>query len=263
MRLAGRVAIVTGGTQGIGLGVAQRLGKEGAKVVICSRSPHRGVDAIAAMSRLGIEARYTPVDMSDRDQAHGLVDFTIREFGRVDIIVNNAQIMPPWIETDSEEMDRHLENVLRSGLFGSLWTSRAALPDMRKRGWGRIINFGSLNSVQGTKYSAHYNSGKAAIQGLTRTLASEWGQYGITANVIMPSGMSPAVEAYFEANPEFAKMKHFPLRRMGDPERDIGGAIMGLVSDSGGYITGQTIFADGGIFLRKVRQNHSLFAPQH
>jgi len=262
MRLTDNVAIITGASQGLGLGIARRLAREGARLVICARSADRGQAALQELLGLGAEARFLAVDLADPVSTSALVQFTLGEFGRIDILVNNAQTMKPWVPSASEEVDEHLRVMMATGLGASLRLMREVMPSMRSRHWGRIVNVGSLNARQGAKYSLAYNVTKAAIEALTRTAAAEWGRFGISVNTILPAGMSPATEAYIAANPNMANFPHFPMKRTGDPEQDIGGAVLGLVSAHTGYITGQSIFVDGGVFLRMMRQSHEMFAPQ-
>ena len=148
---------------------------------------------------------------------------------------------------------------LRSGLYGSLWTSQAALPFFRAAGAGRIVNFASVNGVYGSKYGAAYNAAKEAIRGLTRTLANEWGQYNVTVNAVLPSGMSPSYAAFYRDDPSKADAvaRLNPMRRHGRRGEDIGSAVLGLVCDYARYITGQSLFIDGGANLLGLPQLHA------
>jgi NAD(P)-dependent dehydrogenase (short-subunit alcohol dehydrogenase family) len=130
---------------------------------------------------------------------------------------------------------------------------------MQQRGGGRIINFASINGVYGSKYGLAYNAAKEAIRGLTRTLANEWGRFNITVNVVMPSGMSPSYQAFYNDDPKKADAvaKLNPMRRHGRSQEDIGNAVLGLVSDAGRYITGQSLFIDGGANLLGLPQLHA------
>jgi NAD(P)-dependent dehydrogenase (short-subunit alcohol dehydrogenase family) len=259
-RLAGKVAVVTGSTQGLGEGIAMRLAREGAAIVVNGRSLERGQRVLERLTALGARAIFLPADLSDRQAAEGLIEEAAARLGGVDILVNNAQALAPAVETLDPANDAWFDLVLRSGLYASLATARAAFPFMRARGGGRIINFGSINAVFGSRYGAAYNATKEAIRGLTRTLANELGEHGITVNAIMPSGLSPAYEAFFKDDPARAEAsaKSIPMRRHGRPEEDIGAAVLGLVSESGRFITGETLFVDGGQFLSGLPQLHGL-----
>ncbi len=167
-------------------------------------------------------------------------------FGRLDILLNNAQVVPDLVNGEATSNDASLDVARHSGLYASLWASQAALPWFRKAGGGRIVNVGSANAVYGSKYGVAYNATKEAIRGLTRTLANEWGHENVTVNVILPSGWSPACAAFYGDNAKKvdAVARLNPMRRHGRPEEDIGAAVLGLVADYSRFITGQSFFVD-------------------
>jgi NAD(P)-dependent dehydrogenase (short-subunit alcohol dehydrogenase family) len=257
-RLDGKVALVTGSTQGLGEGIALRLARAGACVVINGRSAQKGERVLARLRDLGGDVTLLTADLCDRSQAEGLVRDTVARFGRIDILVNNAQITPPLVEALDPKTDEYLAAALGSGLYASLWTSRAACEHMRAAGGGRIVNFASINGVFGSRYGTAYNAAKEAIRGFTRTLANEWGAYGITVNVVLPAGLSPAYEAFYRDDPKRADAvaRLNPMRRHGRPEEDIGGAVLGLVSDAASFITGQSLYIDGAAHLLGLPQLH-------
>ena len=263
-RLLGKVAIVTGSTQGLGEGIARRLAREGAKIVVNGRSEEKGARVLAALRELGAETMFVRADVGIKDEATMLVARTAERFGRVDILINNAQAQTPYVETLDACNDAYITRTLHSGLYGSLWTAQAAQPHMRAASGGRVVNFASLNGVFGARYAAAYNVTKEAIRALTRTLANEWGVYGITVNTLLPSGLSPAYEAFFEGDAirAEASAKAIPMRRHGRAEDDIGSAVLGLVSDSGRFITGQSLFVDGGQNLLGLPQLHDIGTRQ-
>lgn len=250
-RLRDKVAIVTGAGRGLGLGTARRLAREGASIVVAEIDETTGAGAAAAIEReFGVEAIFRRTDLGVEADAKQLVRDAHARFGGLDILVNAAQgftALTP-IETKTTAM---FEYSYRTGLLGSLWTMQAALPFLKASGSGRIVNFCSLQGVSGEPMFADYDSTKEAIRGLTRTAAREWGRFGIRVNCIAPAGLSPAHVAQEEANPEFARKlrKAIALGYVGDPEEDIGGAVLMLCSDEGRYVTGMTIFADGGLHL--------------
>ena len=257
-RLAGRVALVTGSTQGLGEGIAMSLARNGAAVMVNGRSAAKGAAVVAALRATGAEAEFVQADLTRREEALGAVAATAARFGRLDILINNAQFSPPLIEAEDDHTEALMRIALDSGLYASLWTSQAALPHMRSAGAGRIVNFASINGAFGSKYGAAYNSTKEAIRGLTRTLANEWGPYGITVNVVLPAGLSPAYLAFYRDDPRKAEAvaRQNPLRRHGNAETDIGAAGVGLVSDEARFITGQSLFVDGGAHLNGLPQLH-------
>lgn len=252
-RLQGRVAIVTGATQGIGKGIALRLAAEGASIVFCSRNPALSEEVLALIEARGAKAVYVQADLTRQADAQALVDQAVRRFGRVDILINNAQSRTPAgpiMEKEAEDF----RGLFEGGVMGSLWTMQAAFPHMRERGWGRIVNFSSFSVSVGMPMKADYNVAKAGIAALTRTAAQEWGRHGITVNAVCPAGANEAIQALLDSNPAVAASirADIPLGRMGDCEADIGAAIMGLVSEDMGFVTGHVLMLDGGGHLRPI-----------
>jgi len=250
--LHGKVAIVTGGTQGIGRGCAVRLAAEGASVLVCSRSS-TGVDATRdAVAAVGGVCAHVAADVGIKDQAQGLVQTAMARFGRLDILVNNAQAQTPWLPLE-HKTDDMFQLSLGSGLYAALWLMQAAFEPMRRQGGGRIVNFGSRRGAYAASKTADYNANKEALRALTRTAAREWGRHGILVNMVLPASETDAAKKYFAANPEIAQRVRdsVPLKRMGDPEADIGALVAGLVSDDACFITGESFFADGGMHLKR------------
>jgi NAD(P)-dependent dehydrogenase (short-subunit alcohol dehydrogenase family) len=258
--LAGRVALVTGSTQGLGEGIARQLARAGAAVALNGRSADKGTRVLGELRALGADAAFFAADVATRDGAAGLVAATLQRFGRLDILVNNAQVVPPLLDTLDPAVDEAFEVALRSGLHASLRTARAAVPNLRAAGGGRIVNVASINGAFGSRYGAAYNATKEAIRGLTRTLANEWGRWGITVNAILPSGLSPAYEAFYRDDPKKADAvaRLNPMRRHGRAEQDIGAAVLGLVGDDARFVTGVSLYVDGGSHLLGLPQLHSL-----
>lgn len=250
MRLAGKVAIVTGAGQGIGRGIALAYAREGARVVIAELRPHRAERTAAEIRAAGGVALAVPTDVSRREGVDAMVRRAVAEFGGLDVLVNNAQGMHghrPLEELTDEEFDVFLV----SGLKGTFWAMQAVFPHMRDRGGGRIINFVSLNAIVGAPGLADYNATKGAIAALSRTAAREWGRYGILVNCIAPGATSKRGMEYLERNPEAARRiaEERPLGRLADPERDLAPVAVFLASDDGHFVTGQTYFVDGGAHL--------------
>lgn len=257
-KLANRVAIVTGAGSGIGKGIARRLASEGAKLVIAERYQDTGQAVAESIKNdFGTEALAVQVDMGDKIQVMALVDKTVSTFGTVDILINNAWAARPGstpfapIEGKQDEDFDHAFNV---GYMASLWTMQAVFPYMRDKQWGRIINIASLNGVNAHPYSVDYNVAKEALRTLTRTAAREWAQHQICCNIICPAARTEAYEKYAAAQPENAAqlLKLNPMGRMGDPEQDIGGVAVFLSSEEARYLTGNTLFVDGGSHINGV-----------
>lgn len=251
-QLKGKVVIVTGGSEGIGFGIVQKLAMEGARVVFCSRSAEKGAKALQQLAELGLEADYLQADVGVRERAESVVATTIERYGRVDGLVNNAQAEWKWVPVENKTEDAY-DKALSSGFHASRWLMNAVFPHFRKQGGGRVINFGSRRAVYGAKLSAEYNSTKEAIRGLTLSAAREWGQHNITVNVICPACESAGTVEYMKNNPEMAArtLLAIPMRRLGKAVEDLGALVTGLLTEDARFITGQTFFADGGLHLKR------------
>jgi NAD(P)-dependent dehydrogenase (short-subunit alcohol dehydrogenase family) len=249
--LAGRVALVTGGGDGIGLGIVRRLAAAGASVVIAERDPNTGPRAADECSReFGVDVVNVVTDVTDRDQLEATVALAPERFGRLDILVNNA-----WgggtLGRLEHKSDAEMAHGLSMALWPGFWSMRAAFPHLAAHGVGRIINLCSLNGVNAHQFTAEYNTGKEALRALTRTAAREWARHGITANVICPAAATAAFRAVVTTNPEIgaAAAAANPMGRMGDAEADIGGVAVFLAGDDARYLTGNTLFVDGGAHI--------------
>jgi NAD(P)-dependent dehydrogenase (short-subunit alcohol dehydrogenase family) len=247
-RLAGRVALVTGASRGFGRAIALAYAREGAKIVANYHASEReGKDVAAEAGRLGAEALAVRGDVSREADARGLVQAAIDRFGRLDILVNNAGIMVrgPLLEMPEEGYRRMLD----INVTGTILCTRHALPGMIERKHGRVINLSSQLAQRpvgaGGGFAA-YAATKGAIESLTRVLAAEVGEHGITVNAISPGGidtdMSRAV-----MTPEYRarRLGELPLRRFGSVE-DVAYCAVVLAADEAGYLTGQILHPSGG-----------------
>jgi NAD(P)-dependent dehydrogenase (short-subunit alcohol dehydrogenase family) len=249
MRLAGKVAIVTGAGQGIGRGIALAYGAEGARVMVAELKAHRTERTVAEIRDAGGTAAGVPTDVGVRAEIERLVERTLDEFGQIDVLVNNAQGYAP--HTPLEEVsEAQLDHVFNTGAKATLWTMQAVFPHLRDRG-GRIINFVSLAAERGDPGLGPYNATKMAVVGLSRTAAREWGKYGILVNCIAPAALSKRGQEYAARDPErFARlMAERPIGRLGDPLADIAPIAVFLASDESRYFTGHTFYADGGAHM--------------
>jgi len=250
-RLAGRVALVTGAAQGVGRGIARRFAREGAAVVVADIDVAGGEAVASSLGPLGAAgARFVATDVTDRDAVQAMVDATVAELGGLDILVNNAQWVAPKVPL-LEKTDDMLARTLDTGLWATFRAMQAAAPVMRGRGGGRIVNLCSLIGLSGAPLYADYAAAKEAIRGLTRVAANEWAADGILVNALAPVARTPAVDRYAADHPDAvaAAERANPLGRLGDPEDDIGGAALFLASDDARYVTGITLFVDGGAHL--------------
>jgi NAD(P)-dependent dehydrogenase (short-subunit alcohol dehydrogenase family) len=265
-RLAGKVAVVTGGTAGIGLGTAKAFVKEGATVIFNSRKAEAGARAEALLRELatGGEVHFVQADVSVREQMEAVIDRAIDGFGRLDALVNNAQrlvtVKPIMLKPDED-----YRNSLDGGFFASKWAMQRAFPTMRAQGGGSIVNMSSGWAWQAPPNTSDYAGTKAAIEALTRSAANEWGRFNINVNVIAPFSKSKSWDKYEAANPEAARrsQQSNALKRAGDPEYDLGALALGLVTEEARFITGQTFDGSGGAFyLRRTHSSTESWADQ-
>ena len=243
--LQGKVALVTGGSSGLGEGIAFALAKAGANVAIASRKECQLNDAAARLLKQGAEVSTFSANLSDLDQASSLAEKVSEKYGRVDILVNAAGInlREPFGEVTPQSWDEQLHVQLGAPFF----LTQALAPQMKSRQWGRVINIASLQSYRAFANSAPYGASKGGILQLTRAIAQEWSRYGITCNAIGPGFFPTALTAPVFGDPELVKMhaNRTAIGRNGEI-KDIYGLAIFLASDASSYITGQTIMLDGG-----------------
>lgn len=248
LRLQGKVAIVTGAARSIGAAVAKRYAREGAKVVIVDRSLELAERVAAIIRNEGGESFACQADVTVECDVRTMVETTLNRYGSVQILVNNAGIDPwrAWYEITGEEWDV----VMNTNVKSQLYCAQAVFPDMKKQGFGKIINVSSVTFFTGQRNFVHYVASKGAVIGFTRALAREVGEHGITVNCITPGAVLTETEG--EDEPSYnevevgrlmAKLQSFPRR---ETASDLEGAFLFLATADSDFITGQTLNVDGG-----------------
>ncbi len=250
--LAGRVAIVTGTSRGLGQQFASALAKAGADLVLTSRKRETLAPFEAEIEKLGRRAVSLALDVRHHQSIEEMVTAAEQAFGHIDILVNNAgmNIRKPALDVTWEDWNRILETNLR----GSFFVAQAVARRMVPRGYGRIINIGSVTSVNGYAGLAPYGASRGGIKQLTMSLADDWGKYGITVNCLAPGWFRTEQNKVMYEDKEWVDYLNdrIPVKRPGAPG-DLDGAVVFLASEASRYITGQTLLVDGGISTGAVR----------
>jgi 3-oxoacyl-[acyl-carrier protein] reductase len=247
MRLQGKVAVVTGGAQGIGRAIALGLGREGAKVAIADLQADKAKSVAAELQALGTEALAVEVNVASESSVKQLASETFSRFGRVDVLVNDAGIYlkAPVVEITEENWDR----TINVNLGGNFFCCRAFIPSMRKQKSGRIISVASGIAHYGAKEFAPYAASKAAIIGFVKSLAREVGHDGITVNALCPGAANTAMPRTHRSEEELMqRLRSNPLGHVLEPE-DFVGSVVFLASDAASYITGQSINVNCGSYM--------------
>jgi NAD(P)-dependent dehydrogenase (short-subunit alcohol dehydrogenase family) len=257
MLLENKVAIITGGAVGIGRGIALKFAEYGCSVVICDINEKEGARAAEEVSKMGKPAVFVKCDVTDSRQVKNTVDQAFNRFGKIDIMVNNAGGVPNVIvggsivDVTDEMLDRYLALNLKSTFYGC----RAVVPYMKEKKYGKIINLSSIGVVQPSASVTPYHAAKGGVIGLTNNLAFDLAPYNIYVNAILPGPIrtpfwEPVTKGVADKDAMFAEIgkKNVPLQRIGTPE-DIAGVALFLASDLSNYVTGESIYAAGGIPL--------------
>ena len=244
-KLDGKVAIITGSGKGIGKAYAKVFAREGAAVTVVCRTESQGLAVVEEIKAEGGKAIFVPCDVSDRAQVENVVAKTIEAFGKINALVNNAQVEPT--PTPVENLtDEQIDLAFGSGFKGSLYFMQACFPYLKETK-GNIINTSSGSKEQRFPHKAAYVSAKGAIEGLTKVAANEWGEYGITVNAIVPGAVTDLLLNWQKACPEEAQkyLKSMLLRRFGDAEKDVAPVAVFLASDDSKFVTSEIVYCDG------------------
>jgi len=243
MRFQDKVVMVTGGAAGIGRITAEAFAREGAKLAICDVNPQAGDAAVQA---LGPEASFQKVDVASDAEVAAWAEATVKRYGRIDVLVNNAGITRDALLLRMKESDWDL--VMSINLKGAFLCTRAVVRHMAQQRSGRIVNVASVVGVVGNVGQANYVASKAGLIGLTKTVAREFAARGITVNAVAPGYIETQMTAALSDKVKEMFLAQIPLGRAGSPE-DVAAAVTFLASDQAAYLTGQVLHVSGGMYM--------------
>lgn len=245
--LKDKVAVVTGGTRGIGRAIAIKLADEGANIVINYRSSDKEAEELkTVLEEKGVKVLTVKCDISNFEDSKILLDKCKEEFGKIDILVNNAGITKDTLIMRMKEED--FDNVIDVNLKGTFNCAKHASAIMLKQKFGKIINMTSVVGIAGNAGQVNYAASKAGVIGLTKSLAKELGSRGITVNAVAPGFINTDMTAGLSEKVKEEASKNIPLKKLGNPE-DVANLVGFLASDAANYITGQVINVDGGMVM--------------
>lgn len=243
--LQGKIALVTGGSRGIGKAIALELSKNGATVIINYSKDEKGAeDTIKEIQEKGGYGKSIKADIKDYNSAKEVIDFVISNFGKIDILVNNAGISSIGLFMDATKED--MDNILGTNLFGAMYLSKHALPHMVSRGLGNIINISSMWGEVGASCEVLYSSSKGGMNLFTKALAKEVAPMGIRVNAIAPGVINTEMNSFLSKEDKESLEEEIPFNRFGEVE-EIAKAVVFLCNDECSYLTGQIIRIDGGM----------------
>ena len=246
MTLSGRVALVTGASQGIGRTCALRLAKDGAAVAVAARNQDKLNELVSEIVAAGGKAAAFALDVSDEEQVKSTLKSAIAQFGKIDILVNNAGITRDQLVMRMKRAD--WDAVLQTNLTSAYLCIQQVIGSMLKQRWGRIINIASVFGQMGQAGQANYSASKAGLIGLTMAIAREVGSRNITCNAVAPGFIETAMTAVLSDEFKQNAAKQIPLGRVGSPE-DVASAVVFLASDEASYITGHVLNVNGGMLM--------------
>lgn len=246
MRLTEKVAIITGGANGIGLAAVRRFTSEGAKVIMADFDENAGKEQEQALRAEGLDITYVQVNVADRESVSQMIEKTVETYGTIDILINNAGITRDAMLTKMEPAD--FQRVLDVNLTGVFNCTQAVIPYMIEKGKGKIINTSSVSGVYGNVGQTNYAATKAAVVGMTKTWAKELGRKGINVNAVAPGFTATAMVAKMPEKIIDQMKSVVALQRLGKPE-DIANAYLFLASDESDYVNGHVLHVDGGIMM--------------
>jgi 3-oxoacyl-[acyl-carrier protein] reductase len=246
MNLTGRMAVVTGASQGIGRACAIELARRGASVALLARNQQKLEEVAAEISALDKKARVTPADIENEEQIKAAFKAVIAEFGKIDILVNNAGVTRDQLVMRMKRSD--WDAVLNTNLTSAYLCTQQVISPMLKQRWGRIINVSSVFGQMGQAGQANYASSKAGLIGLTMAIARELGSRNITCNAVAPGFIETAMTATLSDELKQSALKMIPLGRVGAPE-EVAHCVAFLASEEASYITGHVLNVNGGMLM--------------
>jgi 3-oxoacyl-[acyl-carrier protein] reductase len=246
MDFKGQVGVVTGGTRGIGKAIAEGLAKKGVNLVVAGRNLDAANETAAAFAVYGVRVRGMKLDVSNSEEVEKVFEEIRKEFHRIDILINNAGITKDGLLMRMGE--EAWDSVLDINLKGVFLCSREAIHDMAKQRYGRIVNITSVAAFMGNPGQANYSASKAGIVGFTKTVAKEYAGRGITVNAVAPGFIQTAMTDVLQDKVKEEMKRLIPLGRFGTVE-DVANAVIFLASPDSGYITGQVIHVNGGMYM--------------
>jgi 3-oxoacyl-[acyl-carrier protein] reductase len=246
MSLSGRVALVTGASQGIGHACARKLAESGASVAVAARNQQKLEELVGQITAAGGQAAAFAMDVSDEEQIKAGVKAVLAKFGKIDILVNNAGITKDTLLMRMKRAD--WDAVLNTNLTSAYLTTQQVISSMLKQRWGRIINVTSVFGQMGQAGQANYASSKAGLIGFTMAIAREVGSRGITSNAVAPGFIETAMTEGLPQELKETALKMIPLGRIGTVD-DVANAVRFLASDDASYITGHVVNVNGGMLM--------------
>lgn len=246
MHFKGQVGVVTGGTRGIGRAIAEGLAKNGVNLIVAGRNLDAASETAASLAAYGVKALGIKLDVSNAEEVEKAFEEILKEFHKIDILINNAGITKDGLLLRMRE--EAWDSVIDINLKGVFLCSREVMKDMAKQRYGRIVNITSVAAFMGNPGQANYSASKAGIVGFTKTVAREYANRGITVNAVAPGFIQTAMTDVLHDKVKEEMKRLIPLGRFGTVE-DVANAVIFLASPDSGYITGQVIHVNGGMYM--------------
>jgi len=248
--MSNKIVVVTGGASGIGLATCKTFAENNFNIVLSDIQDEAGQKAVVELNKLGVSAIYHHTDVSKHDQVEALINRAVKEFGKIDVLVNNAGIAPPYAKAVDQTLD-DWDRTIAINLSGVFYGLKYGIAQMMKQGSGNIVNVASYAGIQASTMGMAYSASKHGVVGMTKSAALEYGKHKIRINCICPSITdTPILDGFGGAMPEVkAKfIKAIPLQRFGEPE-EMAKGILWLATENSSFVTGHSLIVDGGMQL--------------